>query len=53
VAQAGPTPVTTELLPAASGGKPPSLLAPLGTIAFSLVTGSLLGWIVFEIRRRG
>jgi hypothetical protein len=52
VAQTGPTSAATDL-PAASGGKPPvSPLVPLGYIVFSLVAGSLLGWLVFEMRCR-
>ena len=53
VAQMGPA-LAAAGPPAAANDKPStSPLVPLGYIAFSLITGSLLGWLVFEIRRRG
>jgi hypothetical protein len=53
VAQAGPTPAVTDL-PVASEGEPAtSPLVSLGYVAFTLVVGSLLIWLILEMPRRG
>ena len=52
VALPAPSPVPTYLPAASTGKTSTSPLVPLGYVVFSLLAGSLLGWLVFEIRRR-
>jgi hypothetical protein len=44
---------TTEDQAASAEEEAPSLLPPIGTIAFSLIVGGLLGWLIYILRFRG
>jgi len=44
---------TTADQAASAEEEAPSLLPPIGTIAFSLIVGGLLGWLIYILRFRG